>query len=134
MVPHRLARETFGLFRAIPTARLDDDIAEGAEGYEPARLRTVEFYNTEAADRTAVQCSEYPHAQMIQACAARADNYQHHAAAFWIMLVCAIIVHTIRVIDRRHNRRTCCGQGKLLAALIVVVVSLQDEVHFFGHE
>jgi len=55
---------------AIPPSQIEDDIAEGPECYESARLRVSSYESTAEIERTAPQCAEYLHAQMIQACAA----------------------------------------------------------------
>ena len=75
VVPPELASESFRLFMAIPRERIErdtaeDDVPEALQRYEAARLRTVAFYDTEDEDRTAEQCAEFMHAELVMACIA----------------------------------------------------------------
>ncbi len=67
MVPNELSSAAFRMFMAIPRRRIEDQIAEGPDGYEPARRVVLTYLNTPAERMTPALCSEYLHAQMIQA-------------------------------------------------------------------
>jgi hypothetical protein len=82
MVPPRLASEAFRLFMAIPTSRIEAELAIGHDNYQPARQRLSAYYAIHNKDRTAQQCAEYMHNQMIQACAAVNHPSIHEAVAF----------------------------------------------------
>jgi hypothetical protein len=82
MVPPRLASEAFRLFMAIPTSRIEAELATGHDNYEPARQRLSAYYAIHNEDRTAQQCAEYMHNQMIQACAAVNHPNIHEDVAF----------------------------------------------------
>jgi hypothetical protein len=82
MVPPRLASEAFRLFLEIPKSRIESDIEEGPDGYEPARQRVARFLRTPEEQMTAELCAEYMHAEMIQACAAQKHPGVHDDVAF----------------------------------------------------
>jgi len=85
MVPPHLASEAFRLFMEIPQSRIDSDIDEGPDGYEPARQRVSRYYDTDDEHRTAEDCAEHLHAQMIQARAAQKHPAVHEAVAFHLV-------------------------------------------------
>ena len=90
MVPPELASEAFRLFMAIPMERIEHDTAEvdtaeGLERYEAARQLTLAFYRTEDKDRTAEQCAEHMHAEMVMGCIALTCPDINPAVAFHLI-------------------------------------------------